>query len=506
VQEAAATLGVPVPGRYRDILNAARQGDWLTLSNLYSQTSGRSEWWRRSGVNPDTAARLWQPVLDVYWAFYYVKQWGASNSQLYADQMLEDVPPRSIVFAGSDPGRFVLSLALQSATHDVFVVSQNTLADSLYVDYLRIGYHGNLWLPAGPELMQAASQMRARSEATGPNERTANAALTQDELWQISFALAEVIFERNRARFSFFVDEGRTAPWMLPFLKPHGFLMRLSASRTMGVSSNDAAQDLSFWDTWVARATSPSVAAIPTFRTALARMRSASAGIYIYHEQYSLAETALRQALRIDPDSMDATFRLGTVLLRTQRFDDARALMTAYQSCFPDVQAIKRFLEGIDTARRLCGRVSAIEEGASHGEIDLGRALELTDLYRALGRTADFESMVRLIMSKGAVPPPVFHTLAGICQAANRVDLLLEEAKAFVAKNPQDKDALLNLAAAQVAAANRDEAFVTLKRVAQIPGVDIADLLKDDKRFDMLRQDEEFKQITESSSPPLLRR
>jgi hypothetical protein len=114
--------------------------------------------------------------------------------------------------------------------------------------------------------------------------------------------------------------------------------------------------------------------------------------------------------------------------------------------------------------------------------------------------------MVRLIMSKGAVPPPVFHALAGICQAANRVDLLLEEAHAFAAKNPQDKYALLNLAAAQVAAANNDEAFATLKRVVQIPGADIADLLKDDKRFDMLRHDEEFKQIIGSSSPPSLRR
>ena len=39
--------------------------------------------------------------------------------------------------------------------------------------------------------------------------------------------LPKQIFEQNKDQYQFFVEESYVLPWMYPYLKPHGLIMRL---------------------------------------------------------------------------------------------------------------------------------------------------------------------------------------------------------------------------------------------------------------------------------------
>ena len=362
IQKLSTAKALPVPRRLDEIINAAKRDDWHTLSNLYSQTAMRSDWLQPTEILPEQAAHLWQPILDLYWTFWCIQDWGTSNSQAYVDQLLTGIPDRSVIFAGTDAGRFLLSLVLPEADSSILIVSQNTLADSIYRDYARTRWGDGLWLPGDAEGYAAWDRIRSEPVPGGSVQRDLSVEPTLDEIWSLNFELARDVFQNNRANFSFFVDTEFDVPWMLPYLEPHGFLMRLAPSRVAPISPEAAAADFAFWNMWVARSAERPVARSGlSFRAALARMRSASASIYIYHEQYALAEKALRQALAMYPDSQQATFRLATVFLKTQRTEDARALLLAYQSRFPSLQSVARYLENVDSFQKAWDHVRKTE-------------------------------------------------------------------------------------------------------------------------------------------------
>jgi hypothetical protein len=44
----------------------------------------------------------------------------------------------------------------------------------------------------------------------------------------INGILAKMIFEANRAKHDFYVEESYVIPWMYPYLTPHGLIMKIN--------------------------------------------------------------------------------------------------------------------------------------------------------------------------------------------------------------------------------------------------------------------------------------
>ena len=210
----------------------------------------------------------------------------AIKEQLVADE--EPLPdpdwppamdPFSIFFGGTDPGRFVPTYMIYSADFrpDVYLITQNALADGTYMSVERDLYGDEIWIPSNDD---SAEAFNIYVDEVQRGVRPANGDLKIENgrvqvtgalgVMEINGILTKMMWDHDRLRHSFYVEESYVIPWMYPYLSPHGLIMKLNADRTP-YDPKTAAKDRDFWDWYVRRLLSD-----PMFRRDFAGQKSFS--------------------------------------------------------------------------------------------------------------------------------------------------------------------------------------------------------------------------------------
>ena len=236
--------------------------------------------------------------------------------------------PSAVFFGGTDPGRFVPTYMIYSANvrPDVYLITQNALADDTYMSVERDLYGDEIWIPSKDDSAAAFSEYVT---SMSPEERAAKGVVTENGRVQVTGALSVMdingiltrkMFDHERLRRDFYLEESYVIKWMYPFLTPHGLIMKINANEH---SLNDAIirNDMEFWD-WYARR----LLKDPAFRRdfpaqkSFSKLRAAIAGLYAdtrnksradgdFQKYNSLAAQAFREAVSLYPASPEATFR-----------------------------------------------------------------------------------------------------------------------------------------------------------------------------------------------------
>jgi len=236
----------------------------------------------------------------------------------------------AFLFGGTDPGRFVPTYMIfcESAVpprdkfqdpnleraavpfdrRDVYIVTQNALADTTYMAYIRDhydfsrpnptnsdtllkfepwqrslfrwGWHSlerDITYPVGPiyipteqdsqrafqEYVADVQARRQRGEPMDPDEEVdLDGGRVQVRgvkgVMNINGILCKWIHERNKAKCAFYIEESYVIPWMFPYLQPYGIIMKINKEPLPTPTENPAAwsqiiaRDKSYWDKLVA--------------------------------------------------------------------------------------------------------------------------------------------------------------------------------------------------------------------------------------------------------------
>ena len=355
----SAQRNIPVPREFRRLMAAGMRADWPAVSNAYARVWPRSHQYENSKPDPRIATELWNPVHETYWiAHSFAEGWTPELARGYAAAMLDNLPSNSVVFAGSDASRFVAApLAENGWRPDLFFISPNALADSLYMDYLEDVYGDRLWIQ-NPKQREAAFQ-RGIEEA---NARHASGIRREDSkitidgvrgLMEINAVLAEDVFRENQAAHRFFLDEGYALLRLAPYLKPYGLLMELSPAPVPSISDEETAADMAYWKT-----TEEKLFATPGFeegeaaRMAYAILRTSIARLYAYQHMEEAAETAFQQAMRLAPHVCNANFDYAYFML-VPRGEIGKAIEILEQLVekYPTAREYREFLERLKSGR-----------------------------------------------------------------------------------------------------------------------------------------------------------
>lgn len=249
----------------------------------------------------------------------------------------------AVFFGGTDPGRFVPTYMVYAVGFrpDLYVLTQNALADPTYMNVERDLYGDRIWVPSADDVRTAFTDY---VEAVQSGKRTTRGAITEvNGRMQISGAaavmdinadLARRIFDRNPAH-AFYVEESYPVPWMDAFLEPAGLAMRLRRSgRDLEAL---APRDGDFWD-WMTRRLATRTAYRRDFaaQKSFSKLRSALAGVYARNGLPQMAERAYQEASVLYPISPEVIFSaIRESLIPTYRFDDALRLLRAYRRADP---------------------------------------------------------------------------------------------------------------------------------------------------------------------------
>ena len=355
------------------------------------------------------------------WQFgaYQLEGAKAIKEQLVADEeplpdpdWPEPMEPFSIFFGGTDPGRFVPTYMIYSALFrpDVYLITQNALADDTYMSVERDLYGDEIWIPSKED---SAEAFNVYVDEVQRGVRPANGDLKIENgrvqvtgalgVMEINGILTKMMHDHDRLRHSFYVEESYVIPWMYPYLSPHGLIMKINADKTPYDAAR-AAKDMDFWD-WYSRRLLDD----PMYRRDFAgqksfsKLRAAIAGLYQRQGRYREASQAFREACLLYPASPEATFRYAQeCLLPFRRWDVVLDMMAYTDRIDPNnrrTEGLKNYVVRIRSLTEEIARIEARRREAG-GKLNDADALSLVRCYSEVGRVQEAAQLLHGLADK----------------------------------------------------------------------------------------------------------
>jgi beta-lactamase regulating signal transducer with metallopeptidase domain len=195
----AAAAGENILPQFQKYFDAAKKGDFQTVTNMYADFKNHHPQYSHDGKDsrPAYHTGYWQPMLEICLIYDQFAMCDSKFTQQGARGIIDSIPPGSIYFGGTDPGRG-LPTAFSKSQVDAdpfYTISQNPLADPTYLEYLRemygekrrsLGGLAAMWhtdpkLSALDTQLQAAEQnallLELRKPSDDPERQAADKAL-----------------------------------------------------------------------------------------------------------------------------------------------------------------------------------------------------------------------------------------------------------------------------------------------------------------------------------------
>jgi len=395
---------------------------------------------------------------DYGWQFgnYQLRGADAITEELEADD--EPLPnplyppamePDAIFFGGTDPGRFVPTYMIYSAKvrPDVFLITQNALADNTYMSTMRDLYGNAVWIPT-PDDSAKAFQVYVDEVQSG--KRPKNAALTIENgrvqvsgalgVMEINGILCDMIFAKNKSRHDFYIEESYVINWMFPYLTPHGLIMKIN-SNPQPIAPANVTDDMAFWD-WYTRHLLRS----KMFRRDLpaqksfSKLRSAIAGLYAARGLRVESERAFQEARVLYPVSPEANFRLvQEVLLSQARYAESIDILDEYNRRDPNndrgfgfVDFIKRIRDTEAKVRELTAKAQASKTLSPEDAFQLALA------YRDLGQNDSAATYLEQLSGLPSLPVEKLFEIGSLLSSLKKTEAAAKAMDGVMARLPSN--------------------------------------------------------------------
>ena len=440
----------------------------------------------------------------------------------------------ALFFGGTDPGRFVPTYMIYcpQVRPDVYLITQNALADNTFMAVTRDLYGDQLWIPSQND-SNRAFQEYIQAIQSGKIDPGADVKMDGGRVqvqgvggvMQINGLLCKQIFDHNQyvtelktdestresgsavvpfdpvgpdgklRKRDFYVEESYVIPWMYPYLTPHGLIMKINNEPTE-ITPEMVKNDHEFWDWYVARLVGDSkftrdVVARKTF----SKLRSAIAGLYAARSNLTEAEYAFKQAVELYPLSPEAVFRLADLYMRQKRLDEAKKVVSDFVAQDVHNESAQGFLKQIEQVRQMGLRKIELEGLLRNGQAtDVNVAFELIQIYNAMQESGPMQQLIGNLLHSN-LPPEINLQLAQMLVQMKRVDMAEPILITYLKTKPDDLRVQVELAAVRIALGRPDQAIATLRTAVEKGGEPIRAMLRKDMRFQPLWNDVRFQTL-----------
>lgn len=420
----------------------------------------------------------------------------------------------AVFYGGTDPGRFVPTYMIYSAKvrSDVFLITQNALADNTYMNVMRDLYGDQIWIPT-PQDTNRAFQSYVEDVRAG--RIPANAAVTVDKsgkvsvqgvqgVMEINGIISKAIFEANKQKHPFYVEESYVIAWMYPYLEPHGLIMKINNEPLPSLTPEMIKNDMEFWSWYANRLLNdPKFQRDAVARKSFSKLRCAIAGLYAYRRQVNEAEAAFRQAINMFPGSSEANFRLADLYLQYGRFTDALQVMEKNLEYDPRNDRIIGFISQIKEMERMNIRMNELQAELARGSTQIDNVFELISLYLRSNKDPQFADLARQVLNNTNLPPQACMKIAEIAMSVQpqRFGMVAEAYQHYLTREPSDPHVWHELACVQAALNQSSNAIYSLQKAVALGGEPLKDALRKDQRLEPLCAVDVFQKLVAPAKP-----
>ena len=381
----AADLKLQVAPDIWAYFKSATQGDWPGVTNAYARLRWRSSQYAGTYNDSTVSSPVWQTLIEVQTAYEAFAEGGTKYSLAFGEGIIQSIPAGSIYFGGTDPGRGLVTALCESHAQakPFYTLTQNALADSRYLDYLRLMYGSRIYIPTAADSQNAFQEYtedvsrRSSHDRDFPNEpkqvkpgedvhfANGRAQVSGDvAVMMINALLVKDIFDHN-TNCEFYVEESYPLDWMYPYLSPNGLIFKLNREPLPALTKKMMDADHAFWAKQVGSMLGDGlepetpVSNVCAFAEAVylrkdgshftgdmefvtngyatkafSKLRSSSGGMYQWRltsktdagdkaRLRAEADYAFRQSFAMCPTSPEAVYRYVNFLLSESRLNDA---------------------------------------------------------------------------------------------------------------------------------------------------------------------------------------
>ena len=381
---------------------AGKEGDWKNVGSIYRTLRSGAYQYEGTRTDKRLVTMAWQPVNEAYGAYEGFSQGAEDYVVMFGREILDSLPRGSIYFGGTDPGRWLVTAFSKSHANadPCFVLTQNALADGLYLKYLRTMYGRRIVTPSDSDSQKAFADYVADAEKRlkegtlkpGENATILNGKTQvsgQVAVMEINARIARIIFDANPKQ-EFFIEESFPLDWMYPYLSPNGLIMKINRKPPAELASEVLRKDREYWTRFVDRALGQwltpgtSIKDVCDFVTTVferkedadyqadekfvrnayvcktySKLRSSIAGVYAWRwknsktpeeKQRMAKETdlAFRQAYALCPYSPEAVYRYTSWLTEQARTKDALLLAQTAARLDPRNSKFAKLVEDLE--------------------------------------------------------------------------------------------------------------------------------------------------------------
>jgi len=477
-----------------------------------------------------------------------------------------DMEKDAVLFGGTDPGRFVPTYMIfcesrvkpqhrYQSPHlpeskgsefnrsDVYIITQNALADGTYMNYIRNHYDYSRPNPEDPKTLEKAySESWQRSvfkwgweavdrkndfpkepiripspddsarafqqfvaEVQSGARPNRGDIVVQDGRVQVTGALAVMeingilaknIFDWNKDKHAFYVEESYVIQWMYPYLSPAGVIMKINKEMLPAPQQDPklwqeiVAKDKAYWDKLTKEFTGrEEFMRNADAKKSFSKMRSALAGLYLYRGMLGEAEYAFRQSIELCPDSPEGNFRLAELCMNQRRYADARKLIAEYLTKDEYNTSAKGFLNQITEIEEMDKRRSVLQAKLSKGGgADVNDIVELMTIYARLNLHDELVRLSDVVMANDKAPVDCYFQTGILLTSIRKTEKALAAFQRYVTLAPRDARGWVEVGWLSLMGGKANVGYDAWRRAVEL-GEATRSQLRSEQRFQALWQD-----------------
>jgi len=442
---------------------------------------------------------------------------------MYGRDMLADLPKDSFVFGGTDPGRFVPTYMILSESfepseykrdpnfdrRDLYIITQNALADTFYNQYIRNHYSTerpaprgwvDKWLgrdkhfPQAPLVLPRQEDIMAiYQDAIERRQRDQSAPDPNSDPTVLNSMVGEWIWQRNKDQRHFFVEESFPMEWSYPNAVPHGLCYEIKKEPVSILPTTQVEGDIKYWREYIDHLKKD-----PRFeddidaQRSFSKLRNTGGNIYKWRKMPDAAEKAYRQALELWPGNTETLNNFADLLMQQKRTSELREILEKASKADPNNTLLTVLLANCDKQISLGKEIDELEKKWKESSKDPELFQQLLVKYSAERNREKADPLVIQGVSLFSTNSEVLRLIVNYYAVQNRLPEAVECGKKLEKLSPEDAELKLGMAKFYLAIGNRLEFYRYLKDAIRFGGLPMREKIASESLFQKIQGESEF--------------
>ena len=445
---------------------------------------------------------------------------------MYGRDMLADLPKDSFVYGGTDPGRFVPTYMILSESfepkkfkrdknfdrRDLYIITQNALADAFYNQYIRNHYSTerpaprgwvDKWLgrdkhyPKAPLVLPRQEDIMAIYQAAiERRQREPGAPDPNSDPTVLNSMVGEWIWQRNKDQRHFFVEESFPMEWSYPNAVPHGLCYEIKRDPVPVLTPEQVASDMKYWREYIDH-----LKADPGFeddidaQRSFSKLRNTGGNIYKWRKMPEAAEQAYRQALELWPGNTETLNNFSDLLMQQNRVDELRDILAKASKADPNNGLLAMLLANCERRMALKGEVAALEGLRTANPKDPKLLQQLLGKYAEQGNRDKADKLVAEASTLFPTNAEILRDAVNYFALQSRVPQALEYARRLEKITPEDPEVKFGLAKFSMVVGNRPDFYRALGEAVKYGGLPMREKIAMEPMFQQVQAEPDFQKL-----------